>query len=719
MFKIPLSVVIPCFNEEEVIELTVEKVNNVLSDVLENFEIVVVDDGSTDNTSVVLDNISKKFEKLKVVRNTKNQGIWSSWEKGTNEASYECIAIFDADLQYQAEDIIVLLDKHIDGSQFVQGVREFSVENNFIRKFISKTLSLWLKMLFFRQTKGLKDIKSGFFVTRKSLLEDIFNFFPNYKYSQTFIAIYANFLNANVQQVKTIFNKRLYGTSFLSNLPFIIIFSVLVESVKVKTKLYGTNYFLLHLNNVTKSVNYENIFSTSEKWRLKFFYKTTFFHKWFIYSNLEKYLDLSLKFDKLSNEEIRKYQIKRLKDLVWYFYQNSLFFKKKCLKSNIHPYQILTLEDLSLLPILTKADIRENYANGLITKTSNFQNIYPISTSGSTGIPLSIFVNKEQLKIRWANTFRAWTWTGWTPSKKQARLWHQTLGMSFFQVIKEFIDNLFFKRIFVPAYNIKKRNIDRYIKKLIKHNPYLIDGYAESFNFLAEYLLKHTHLKFKPKAIISSAQEISDKVKILLNQITGAEIYDKYGSREFSGIAYESTDNKGHLICDDSYIVELLKNKKTVGVGEIGEIFITDLNNYVTPMMRYQIGDLAEKLSDESTKLNKIKFNTLGGIKGRTRAIIVCDESKWVPGTFFAHFFKEYIGRIRQYKVEQFKLGEISIKLVLEDESDDLLDVLDRLSETTGSTKLIVEKVESIPLVRTGKNMGAISYLKNNEILNN
>ena len=60
-------------------------------------------------------------------------------------------------------------------------------------------------------------------------------------------------------------------------------------------------------------------------------------------------------------------------------------------------------------------------------------------------VPLSIYVNKEQLKIRWANTFRAWTWTGWTPSKKQARLWHQTIGMNSIQVLKEFIDNLFLK----------------------------------------------------------------------------------------------------------------------------------------------------------------------------------------------------------------------------------------------------------------------------------
>ena len=78
MYKVPISVVIPCFNEEEVIELTVERVSKVLSNELETFEIIVVDDGSSDNTSIVLDNISKKFD---ISRAEQDQYAFNSQKK--------------------------------------------------------------------------------------------------------------------------------------------------------------------------------------------------------------------------------------------------------------------------------------------------------------------------------------------------------------------------------------------------------------------------------------------------------------------------------------------------------------------------------------------------------------------------------------------------------------------------------------------------------------
>ena len=134
---------------------------------------------------------------------------------GVRNASYDCVCVIDSDLQYQPADILNLYKKHIKGHQFVQGVRVYNAEISKVRKFISKILSLVLKIFFRKELRGLKDVKSGFFVSRKQLLINIFDYFPNYFFGQSFIALYANLLNSHVVQLPVLFAQRLSGKSYL------------------------------------------------------------------------------------------------------------------------------------------------------------------------------------------------------------------------------------------------------------------------------------------------------------------------------------------------------------------------------------------------------------------------------------------------------------------------------------------------------------------------
>jgi phenylacetate-CoA ligase len=710
-----ISVIAPFFNEEEIIGYTIDELDNLLAKNFNDYEIVLVDDGSTDKSQEIVKTKLENSNHLTLIIKNENTGIWAAWEEGVRKAKYDCICIIDSDLQYQPADIINLYKKHIQGFQFVQGIRAYSSDVNIVRKIISKSFSLVLKLFFRKNLLGLKDVKSGFFVTRKSLLINIFDFFPKFTFGQSFIIVYANFLNAFVEQTPVLFSQRFGGKSFLKTLPLKTIFTVLKEIASLKFFLNKKDFYLIYLNYFCNNIKKNNEFSFYENLRLNIFFKTHFFHKWKIGKNLKSYVDAQLLFQKLSKKQIVEYQTRRLIDLVWYYYQNSSLYRDNMVKLNIHPYDIQNLNDLKLLPYLEKDQLKLNFSNGLLSnKTKNYKTLL-ISTSGSTGMPLSLIANSEQLKVRWANTFRAWTWTGWTPSKRQARLWHQTLGMSKIQVIKEFIDNIFFKRIFIPAYTINDKNIKKYLDKLIKHKPYLIDGYAESFNFIMNYIRVNNVKNFKLNSIISSAQEMPNNLKTEIENKFSAKIFDKYGAREFSGIAYEALGHKGKLICEDSYIVELLKNNEIIDHNDIGEIFITDLNNFITPMIRYRIGDLGTKINSSEEINNKIKFNTLGNIEGRTKAIIICYNNTWVPGTFFAHFFKEYTQLILRYQVIQNSIGEINLKLVKNKntEESEIREMIKELRKTVGEIDINIQYVPEISMIKTGKTMGAISNLDN------
>ena len=711
-----ISLLIPALNEAEAIKLTLDLCNDILGSEKYPYEIIVIDDGSTDNTTEIVKEIIFKNEKIKLIENKQNEGIWSSWQKGSQASKYDCVCVIDADLQYQPSDLKKLIKEHFNGNQFVQGVRASHGRKKDIRFIVSGFLNLLLKIFFFKYTKGLKDIKSGFFCTRKDLLINIFELIGKLKYGQTFVAIGAVFFRSNVKQIDVVFSDRIYGNSFIKSFPLKIILDVLIEILSLRLKMLRNNDNLFFLNKYVKERKYPENWSFFEKIKMEIYFKSSKLHKWVIGKNLKEHLILSLNFAYLSEDDILKYQNEKLRNLVWYFYENSTYFREKMKNQNTFPYEINSIKDIKNLPVLTKKDIREANFKDLLSKNIKKSELWLISTSGSSGEPLNIYVNRSQLEVRWANTIRAWTWTGWTPRKKQARLWHQTIGMNILQIIREYLDSLFFKRIFIPAYEINEENIDFVFKKLIRHKPFLIDGYAESFNFLSEYLEKNSVDNLNIDSVISSAQELPKKSKKLIEKNLGTIVYDKYGSREFSGIAYESKGHDGHLIMDDSYLVEILNNNKEVAENEIGEVHITDLNNYAMPMVRYKIGDIAERIKKDNN--NKIKFNVLGEIEGRVQAIIRCND-KWIPGTFFAHFFKEYTKTIKFYRVEQHIINEIKLLIVLRGNKEDVDPIISELRKTVGDIKIDIQYVESIPMIRTGKRMGAVSYLDNNEILNN
>ena len=88
-----------------------------------------------------------------------------------------------------------------------------------------------------------------------------------------------------------------------------------------------------------------------------------------------------------------------------------------------------TLEDLQRLPVLTKDDIRRNLHFDLMSDAHDKREMLPITTSGSTGEPLTLYADKTQLEMRWATTLRNIEWTGYRFGDRQVRLWHSTLGM--------------------------------------------------------------------------------------------------------------------------------------------------------------------------------------------------------------------------------------------------------------------------------------------------
>jgi phenylacetate-CoA ligase len=711
-----LSVIAPCYNEEGNLRELVNRLRNAFWTKNIAGEVVLVDDGSTDGTGALIDKLAQEHPNVVAVHNSTNLGIVAGWRSGLEATHGDLVCLIDADLQNLPEDVCRLYrELRLTGADVVQGYRSSVGRLRDSRFFLSKTLNVILNACFGMR---LRDNKSGFIVCRRDVLADILRHRFRYHYFQSLIMVAAKSKGYTIREIETLFESRLVGKSFIARFPAALICRALIDIVKAifeyrlsdqRTTVLGEYLQSLPPLNAAKE--------TLSGWRRVLFNIYTWsmpLHAWLISRNVKTYYEQLKRSQWLTPQEIKEIQERKLRELIHQAYYHVGYYRDIFDHLGLVPADIRTTEDLRKLPLLDKKTVRFYLYFDLLSDNHDKRRMLKITTSGSTGEPFVCYADKFQLEMRWAATLRSMEWTGYRFGDRQARLWHQTIGMSFGQVLRERIDTWLSRRLFIPAYEMSDRNLSKSIAKLRKFKPVLIDGYAESFNFLAHYIKERGLEGVKPKGIISSAQTLPSQSRAAIETGFGCRVFDKYGSREFSGIAYESEGHDGHLVVAENYIVEILKDGRPAEPGELGEVVITDLNNRCMPLIRYRVGDLAIATDSGAPSSCGRGLPRIGSIEGRAQAIIVGANGNYLPGSFFMHYFKDFDYVIRQFQIIQNRLGHMTLKIVKADRFTDQLfgKILEGLRKFVGEKMEIeIEYVDSIPLVRTGKHQATISHL--------
>jgi glycosyltransferase involved in cell wall biosynthesis len=107
---VSISVFFPCYNEQENVGRTVEKALNVLEKLNADFEVIVVDDGSSDETGRIADEIAGDHDKVKVVHHERNLGYGAALQSGFKAATKELVFYTDGDGQFDINEMPPLLD---------------------------------------------------------------------------------------------------------------------------------------------------------------------------------------------------------------------------------------------------------------------------------------------------------------------------------------------------------------------------------------------------------------------------------------------------------------------------------------------------------------------------------------------------------------------------------------------------------------------------------
>ena len=141
--KPTLSIVVPVYNEEENVRLLFEKIQAVCEAIGETYEVLFVDDGSSDETFAVLAELSKEKSQLVVIRFRENAGQTAAMAAGFEYARGQRIISMDGDLQNDPEDIPKLLQKLDEGYDLVCGWRK-DRQDKFLTRRVPSVVANWI-----------------------------------------------------------------------------------------------------------------------------------------------------------------------------------------------------------------------------------------------------------------------------------------------------------------------------------------------------------------------------------------------------------------------------------------------------------------------------------------------------------------------------------------------------------------------------------------------
>jgi len=690
--SLDLSVVVPCFNEELNIPELTQRVLRMFDDSGLRGELLLVDDGSADGTARVIRAQSQKDARVVGVFHRVNRGMAGAWRTGVNAARGAHVAIIDADLQYQPEDIRRLYSALMDSSvDVVQGWRSSVGRERGYRYSLSRGFNVILNGAF---GMSLRDNKSGFVCCTREVMQDLLTYTGRYAYWQSFIMVAAHTKGYSYKEIETVFEERKQGQSFLAGRAYEAAARCLVD---VGTALWE---YRVHAEphdlarNFLKKEGAELDEPPSRRQnpaRFRAYLATLSRTRDIRASRAERSYETLTATQWLAPHQLRELQDEKLRRLIRHAYRSVPYYRVRMLELKLHPEDIRTQDDLGKLPLLTKADVKRHLYFDIMQEGVSQGDLAKVSLSGKTGEPFVAFADLGALEFRWAASLRFRDWTGYRFGDPVACFWGEGLGMKDTQAAKAQSDARFANRVLLPAFRLDPTSLAASLRAINKQKSKLIEGPAEALLAMARYIVEKGRLEHPPKAVLSYGQQLEDAERAEVAAAFDCKVLDLYRTGEFGDIACEAEPGGGHVVAAEGYVVEVLINGRAAAPGEEGDVFVTDLNNLCMPFIRYATGDRAVALGPDASFPNARGLPRLGKLAGRPPLLIQGEGEARVSGGFFSALLSEYGYAVGRFAVAPSRGGvQLRIEKAPRYSDQTLEEIKKRIHERLGNIEIHV-----------------------------
>ena len=391
-------------------------------------------------------------------------------------------------------------------------------------------------------------------------------------------------------------------------------------------------------------------------------------------------------------EYLNALRLDKLRKLIIHSKNNVAFYRKKF--SNIELDRIKTVEDIRLLPIINPIELREEKIENITTNGLEQKKLLLHSTSGTLGMPFKLYVTREEDTLRQLKLIRCLYQHGWKPWWKGVHIWRETDHKSY-SLFQRLINN---RKYFVSI----KSTFEEQAQQILNIKPQFIYAMTGSLELLATWMLQNNTSYKGVKFVLTGGAALTYDISEKFQKVFGHSGIDMYGAVETGLIGCQCPYCNLCYFDDDGSIVEILdENYYPVKPGKSGKAVITILDQFTTPIIRYDIGDYITIPKRDFNYKNK--FTHYVSIDGRVADVLVLKDGRIIQYQHLAVINR--VEGIKQFQFFQKSNGDLIIKYVRKsciDKTEIEKNILEKM-ELTNNAEVSFEECDSIPLEPSGK----------------
>lgn len=371
---------------------------------------------------------------------------------------------------------------------------------------------------------------------------------------------------------------------------------------------------------------------------------------------LRKYYELFrlMRNERKPIEKLKEEQNTKFRRLVQHAYKNVPFYYEKFNQAGVHPNDILSIEDINKLPIITKEDFYASEPDKLIDKRINKNNhMQELCTSGSSGKALCFPVDKKYDQLRKAQFLRPYLSNG--QSLTDQNIW-----------LRAHVNS---KKCFYQKMGILRElqlNVVSDLKEQIRHiqdlKPDVIRGYGSALQLIVSHAQEEKIKLHSPRTIFTDSELLSESLRKKIELAFDTNVIDVYGSFETENVAYECNQHQGYHMAIDCSVFEFIKDGEAVKAGEVGELVFTVLDNYTFPFIRYSIGDLAS-YTDKTCSCGRT-LPLMDVSAGRAADFAIMPDGRKISSTYLFGAARQSIKYIQEFQIIQHDLNLFTVLIV-------------------------------------------------------